>query len=117
MKLSRLSDLKGKNRPLDLGVSAAIASQTRVMLRQRIGNIVTYGFVSLAWEVLFSADIGQSLKILLYYIFLSVDIKKSQSILTAWKPLAIHPRVRANRALIRLGCNFKNMTTEIILFL
>ena len=66
-----------------------------------------YGFVCLAYEVLFSADIGQSLKILLYYTYLSVDIKKSGSILTAWEPLAIHPRVRADRALIRLGCSFK----------
>ena len=49
-------------------------SQTRVTLRQRIGNFVTYWFVRLAQEVLFSADIGQSLKILLYYIFLSVAI-------------------------------------------
>ena len=55
----------------DLDVSAAIASQTRVTLRQRFENFVTYGFVRL---VLLSADIGQSLKILLYYLFLSVDI-------------------------------------------
>ena len=61
-----------------------------------------------------SADIGQSLKILLYYLFVSVDIKKSQSILTAWEPLAIHPRVRANRVLIGLGCNLESKTTEII---
>ena len=47
---------------------------TRVTLRQWIENFVTYGFVRLALVVLFSADIGQSLKILLYYIILSVDI-------------------------------------------
>ena len=46
----------------------------RVTLRQLIEIFVTYGFVRLAWEVLFSADIGQSLKILLYYMILSVDI-------------------------------------------
>ena len=66
---------------------------------------------------MFSADIGQSLKILLYYIILSVNILKSRSILTAWEPLAIHPGVRANRALIGLGCNLKKKkktTTEII---
>ena len=33
----------------------------------------------------------------------------------AWEPLAIHPRVRANRALIGLGCSFKNGTAEIVL--
>ena len=65
--------LKGK-RATGFDVSAAITSQTRVTLRQRIGNFVTYGFVRLAYEVLFSADIGQSLKMLLYYIILSVDI-------------------------------------------
>ena len=27
--------------------------------------------------------------------------------LTAWEPLVIHPRVRANRALIGLGCSLK----------
>ena len=65
---------------------------------------------------MFSADIGQSLKILLYYIILSVNILKSRSILTAWEPLAIHPGVRANRALIGLGCYLKKKktTTEII---
>ena len=84
-------------------------SQTRVTLRQRIGNFVTYWFVRLAQEVLFSADIGQSLKILLYYIFLSVDIKNSRSILTAWEPLTIHPRVRAIHALKGLGCNLKKV--------
>ena len=31
-------------------------------LRQCIEEFVTYGFVRLAYEVLFSADIGQSLK-------------------------------------------------------
>ena len=29
--------------------------------------------------------------------------------LTAWEPLAIHPQVRANRALIGLGCNLKKV--------
>ena len=76
-------------------------------LRHRIESFVTYGFVRLAKEVLFSADIGQSLKILLYYMILRVDIEKSRSILTAWKPLAIHPWVSANHALIGLDCNLK----------
>ena len=47
---------------------------------------------------------------------LSEDIGKSGSILTAWEPLAIHPRVRANRTLIGLGCIFKNRTTEIFFY-
>ena len=67
------------------------------------------GLFVLAYEVLFSADIGQSLKILLYYTYLSVDILRSRSTLTAWLRLAIHPGVRANRALIGLGCCFKKI--------
>ena len=51
-----------------------------------------------------------------FHKFLSVDIQKSGPILTTWKPLAVHPRVKASHALIGLGCSFKNRTTEFFLF-
>ena len=49
-------------------------------------------------------------KILFRFTNLVAGYQKSGSILTAWEPLAIHPRERANRALIGLGCSFKNRT-------
>ena len=61
----------------------------------------------LVYEVLLSADIGQSLKNTSLFHILECGYLDSGSILTAWEPLAIHPGVMANRALMGLGCSFK----------
>ena len=75
------------------------------------------GLFVLASEVLFSADIGQSLKGFFRFTNFEGGYPISGSILTAWDPLAIHPRVRANGALIGLGCRFKNWTTKTFFIL
>ena len=74
------------------------------------------GLFVLAYEVLYSADISQSLKYFSVSQNLSEDIQKSGSILTSWEPLAIHPWVRANRVLKGLGWSFKNRTTDFFYF-
>ena len=74
------------------------------------------GLYVLAYVGLFSADIGQSQKILLRFIYFECGYLEERSILTAWEPLAIHLQVRANRVLIGLGCSSKIRTTEIVLF-
>ena len=65
------------------------------------------GLFITASEVLFSADIGLSLKIHFCFTNYEGGYPKSGSLLTAWEMLAIHPRVRDNRVLIGLGCSFK----------
>ena len=50
-----------------------------------------------------SADTGWSLQILVPYYNFSGRISEDGSILTAFEPLAIHPRVRVNCALMGLG--------------
>ena len=60
----------------------------------------------MAAEVLFSADAGWHQKVLFRFTNLGAGYPKSGSILTAWEPLAIYPRVKANRPLMGLGCSF-----------
>ena len=75
------------------------------------------GLFVLAYEVLFSADIGQSLKILLYYFtYFECGCLEKQIHPNPKGAVSHTPRVRTNHALIGLGCSFKNRTTEIVLF-
>ena len=50
-----------------------------------------------------SANTGWSLQILFLDYNFSGRVSEDGSVLAAWKPLAIHPRVRANHALMELG--------------
>ena len=65
------------------------------------------GLFVLAYEVLFSADIGQSLKILLYFTHFECGCLEEQIHPNHMGAVSHNPQVRANRALIGLGCSFK----------
>ena len=74
------------------------------------------GLLVLAYEVLFSADIGQSLKTLLCFTYFECGYLEEQIHPNCTRAVSHTPRVRANHTLIGLGCSFKNGTTEIVLF-
>ena len=61
----------------------------------------------LAYEVYISADIGQSLKILLRFTYFECGYLKEQILPYHMGAVTQHPWVRANRSLIGLGCSFK----------
>ena len=74
------------------------------------------GLFVLAYEVLFNADIGQSLKILLWFTDFECGCLEEQIQPNRMGAVSHTPRVMANCTLIGLDCSFKNRTTEIVLF-
>ena len=74
------------------------------------------GFFVLAYEVLFIADIGQSLKILLCFTYFECGCLEERIHPNRMGAVSHTSRVRAYHALIGLGCSFKNGTTESVLF-
>ena len=108
-----MRDLKGKrsNDSRFFGY-VSVGNQGDVIIAHCIFWYCVVGLFVTALEVLFSADKRQSLKKLFHPTNFEGGYPKSRSILTAWEPLAIHPRVRANHGLIGLGCGFKNWTTK-----
>ena len=74
------------------------------------------GWFDLAYEVLFSADIGQSLKILLCFTYFECGCLEERIHPNGMRAVSHTPEGRANHTLIGLGCSFKNGTTEIVLF-
>ena len=74
------------------------------------------GFFVLAYEVLFSTDTGQPLKILLCFTYYECGCLEERIHSNHMGAVSHTPQVRANTTLIGLGCSFKNGTTEIVLF-
>ena len=74
------------------------------------------GLYVLANEVLFSADIGQSLKLLLHFTYFECGYLEEWIHPNRMGAVSHTPTGKANCVLIVLGCSFKNRPTEIVLF-
>ena len=115
-KLSRLRDLKGKRATGSLCFGyVSVANQDEVTVAQ-CRFLKCMGLFVLAYEVLFSAYIGQSRKILLCFTYFECGCLEEQIHPRRMGAISHTPRVRAYCGLIGLGCSFKNGTTEIVLF-